>query len=150
LYRFHIVTASFSYFCCGALIVSGNTLIILLYDRRYEQAGWMLEVLAVGLLALPFNLAIYCLLARGLPKLFTNLIAIRTAVAIALIPLGFHFFGFPGALWAIAASQLSVLPMTIYYQLKYDLFDLSTEILLLPALFAGMILGKGLSLAIGH
>ena len=57
LYRFHIATASFTYICAGLLIVSGNTLIGLLYDRRYEQAGWMLDVLAVGLLSVPFNLA---------------------------------------------------------------------------------------------
>jgi len=150
LYRFHMLTASFTYFCSGLLIVSGNSLIRLLYDRRYAQAGWMLEVLAVGLLAVPFNLAIYCLLARGLPKIFTNLIAIRVVVTFVLIPLGFYFFGLPGALWAIVVSQLSSLPATIYYQLKYDLFDLSKELLLLPILFAGIILGTGFNLAIGH
>ena len=120
MYRFHIATASFTYICAGLLIVSGNTLIGLLYDRRYEQAGWMLEVLAIGLLSVPFNLAQLSLLARGLPRLFTNVIAIRVAVTIVLIPLGFRFFGVPGALWAIVASQLSSAPVTIYYQLKYD------------------------------
>ncbi len=105
LYRFHVLTASFAYFCAGGLIVSGNTLIRLLYDRRYAPAGWMVEILAVGLLSVPFNLAIYALLARGMPKIFANLIAIRVAVILALIPLGFHFFGVLGALWAIVASN---------------------------------------------
>jgi hypothetical protein len=59
-------------------------------------------------------------------------------------------FGITGALWAIVASQLSSVPTTIYYQLKYDLFDLSKELLLLPTLFVGMVLGKGFNLAIGH
>ena len=148
LYRFHILTASFAYFCAGALIVSGNTLIRLLYDPRYEQAGWMLEVLAVGLLSVPFNLAVYSMLARGLPKIFTYLIAIRVAVTVTLIPLGFHLFGVPGVLWAIVASQLSMMPPTIYYQVKYDLFDLTRELLLLPALLAGMIAGEGFNLAL--
>jgi O-antigen/teichoic acid export membrane protein len=150
LYRFHIVIAAFTYFCAGALMISGNSLIWLLYDRRYEQAGWMLEVLSIALLVAPFNVAIFCLLARGLPKIFTFLIGIRVAMAFMLIPLGFHFFGIQGALWAIVASQLSSLPATIYYQLKYDLFDLSKELMLLPALLAGMILAHGFSLAIGH
>lgn len=150
LYRFHVVTASFTYFCSGILIVFGDTLIRLLYDRRYAQAGWMVEILAVGLLAVPFNLPIYCLLARGLPSIFTGLIAIRVAVTIVLIPLGFHFFGVPGALWAIVISQLSILPPTIYYQVKYDLFDLSKELLLFPVLFAGMLIGEVFILGIGH
>jgi O-antigen/teichoic acid export membrane protein len=150
LYRFHVVTASFTYFCSGVLIVFGNTLIELLYDRRYEQAGWMLEILAVGLMAVPFNLAMYALLARGLAKIFTKLIAVRVVVTIVLIPLGFHFFGVRGALWGIVLSQLSILPATIYHQIKYDLFDPSKELLLLPALIAGAIVGTVFKLVIEH
>jgi O-antigen/teichoic acid export membrane protein len=149
-YRFHIIIGSLAYFCSGLLVVSGNTLIGLLYDRRYEQAGWMLEVLAVGLLAVPFNLSAFCFLARGLPKIFTNLIIIRVAAAFVLIPLGFHFFSVQGALWAIVVSRLSSLPATIYYQIKYDLFDPSKEFLLLLTLFAGMMLAKGVNLAIAY
>lgn len=150
LYGFHVVAAPFSYFCSGVLFVSGNTLIRFMYDPRYEQAGWMLEILVVALLAFPFNLSQWCLLARGLPKLFSGLLAIRVAAIMVLIPLGFHFFGLSGALWAIVISQFSSLPATIYYQLKYDLFDLSMEVMLLPALFVGMIVGKGFNLAVGY
>jgi O-antigen/teichoic acid export membrane protein len=150
LYRFHIVTATFAYLCSGLLFVSGNTLISLLYDPRYAPAGWMLEVLAIALVGAPFNLSHNGLLARGLPKVFANIIAIRVAVTIVVIPLGFHFFSVPGALWGIVVSQLSSVPAIIYYQLKYDLLDPSKELLLLPMLFAGMILGKGFNLAIGH
>jgi O-antigen/teichoic acid export membrane protein len=150
LYRFHVATASFTYFCSGFLIMFGSALMRVLYDPRYEQAGWMVQVLAVGLLGVSFNLAHNCLLARGLPKVFTNVIAIRVGVTIALIPLGFHYFGLLGALWAIVISQLSSSPVTLYYQLRYDLFDFSKELLPVPTLFVGMIFGKGLSLAIGH
>jgi O-antigen/teichoic acid export membrane protein len=110
----------------------------------------MLEVLAVGLVGVPFGLSQYSLLARGLPMVFTNITAIRVAVTFVLIPLGFNFFGISGAVWAIAVSQLSSAPVTIYYQLKHDLFDLSKELLLLPTVFAGMIVGKVFNLAIGH
>jgi O-antigen/teichoic acid export membrane protein len=150
LYRFHIVTASFSYVCSGLLIISGHTLITSLYDRRYEQAGWMLEVLAVALLTIPFALAQYSLLARGLPRIFTIVIAVRVAITIVLIPLGFHLFGLSGAIWGFVVSQLSSAPLIIYYQQKHRLFDLSKELFILPALFAGMMLGKGFNLAAGH
>jgi hypothetical protein len=72
------------------------------------------------------------------------------AVTFVLIPLGFHFFGVPGAVWAIVVSQLSSVPATIYYQIRYDLFDLAKELLLLPIFFAGMMLGSGLNLVIGY
>jgi O-antigen/teichoic acid export membrane protein len=149
-YRFHVVIGSAAYFCSGILMFSGQSLVALLYDRRYEQAGWMLEVLAVALLITPFNLAIMCLLALGLPRLFTQIIAIRAVSLFLLVPLGFHFFGLPGALWAIVASYYSYLPPTIYYKINYGLFDFSKELLITPAWLAGALLATGLNLAIGH
>jgi O-antigen/teichoic acid export membrane protein len=150
LYRFHLLTASFAYFCAGGLFVSGTTLIGLLYDRRYQQAGWMLEVLSIALLSVPFNLAHNALLARGLPRIFTNVIAVRVLATFVLIPLGFHFFSFPGALWGIVLSQLSSVPAVLYYQARYHLFDLAKELYALPALLVGMLLGKGFTLLMGQ
>jgi O-antigen/teichoic acid export membrane protein len=150
MYDIHILTAPFVYFCSGILVVSGNTLIGLLYDSRYAEAGWMLEVLALGLLKIPFNLPLFCLLARGLAKDFTGLIALQAIFTVVLIPLGFHYFRLPGALWGFVASQLLCVPPIIYYQIKYDFLDLSKELVLLPAFFAGMILGWGLNFAVGH
>jgi O-antigen/teichoic acid export membrane protein len=150
MYDIHILTAPFAYFCSGILVVSGNTLIGLLYDSRYAAAGWMLEVLALGLLKIPFNLPQWCLLARGLAKEFTGLVAFQSICTIVLIPLGFHWFGLPGALWGLVASQLLYVPAIIYYQIKYDLLDPSKELILLPAFFAGMIVASGLNFAFGH
>ena len=149
-YRFHVFIGSAAYFCSGILMFSGQSLIGLLYDHRYEQAGWMLEVLALALLITPFNLAIMCLLALGLPSRFTQIIAIRAVSLFVLVPLGFHFFGLPGALWAIVASYYSYLPPTIYYKINYGLFDFSKELLIAPAWLAGALLGMGFSLAIGR
>jgi O-antigen/teichoic acid export membrane protein len=149
-YRFRAVIASFAYFCSGFLMFSGQSLIGLLYDRRYEQAGWMLEVLSTALLITPLNLAIVCLLALGLPSLFTQLIAIRSVSLFLLVPLGFHFLGLQGALWAIVTSYFCIMPSTIYYKIKYGLFDLSKELLLIPMWIVGMLLAKGFNLLIAH
>ena len=149
-YQFHIVTAPITYFCSGVLMFSGHSLIALLYDHRYEQAGWMLEIIAVALLTIPFRVAIECLLALGLPRLYTQLIAIRVVSLFLFIPLGFHYFDLPGALWGFVASYFSNFPTTIYYNIKYGLFDLSKELLLLPAWLAGVLLAMGLNFAIGH
>ena len=150
LYQIHVLTASLMYFCSGLLLVSGNTLIAVLYDPRYAAAGWMLQILSVGLLKIPFNLAQWCLLARGLTKTFTSLIAFHAATVVLFIPLGFHFFGLPGALWGIVASQLLNVPLIIYQQIKYELFDLPKELIPVPAFFGGMLLAKGLTLLVQH
>jgi O-antigen/teichoic acid export membrane protein len=149
-YRFHFVIGSAAYFCSGILMFSGESLIKLLYDRRYEQAGWMLEVLAAALLITPFNLAIMCFLSLGLPRLFTQIMAIRAVSLFLLVPLGFHFFGLGGALWAIVASYCSYLPSVIYYRISYGLFDWYKEMLIVPALPLGALLAVGLNFVTGH
>ena len=40
-YRIHTVVASFAYFCAGVFVMSGQSLVNMLYDSRYAQAGWM-------------------------------------------------------------------------------------------------------------
>lgn len=150
LYRFHMLISSFAYFFSGLLVVCGETLIRLLYDRRYDQAGWMLEILAVGLLAFPFSLPMQALLASGLAKNFTGLIAIRVATAFVLIPLGFHYYGVPGGLWGIVATQLTGVVSIVYYQIRYGLFDLSKELLVLPIFLVGVIAGEAFNFAIDY
>lgn len=149
-YRFFVVIASFVYFCAGILIVSGQSLIELLYDPRYEQAGWMLQVLAVALLTVPFRVAAICFLALGFSKLFSHLIAIRVVVLLLLTPLGFHFFGLPGALAGIVLSYFSSVPTSIFFLAKHRIFDLQKELLPLSAGIVGMLLAVGFNLAVGR
>lgn len=149
-YRVHVVIASFAYFCSGFLMLSGHALIALLYDRRYEDAGWMLDILSVALLAMPSHLAFASLLALGLPKISTQLIVFRMFTLFIFVPLGFHYFTLPGALWAIVVSYIAALPSAIYYRIKYGLFDLYKESLPLLAWFMGILLAKGFDVALRH
>lgn len=149
-YRFHVVIASFAYFCSGILMISGQVLIDLLYDRRYSQAGWMLEILAAALLIVPVHVATQCFMALGMPRLISHLGAIRLVTLFLITPIGFHFFGLPGALWGIVLSYFSYLPTTIFYKVKYGLFDLRKELFLLPVVLVGMVGGEVFKLVIGH
>ena len=149
-YGFILIVASFAYFCSGFLIVSGHTLVELLYDRRYQEAGWMLEVLSIALLAIPFRVAQLCYLALGLPKLYTLPIAIRVVVLFALAPIGFHLFGLPGALIGVVGSYLSSIPIILVYNVRHDLFDLRKELLMLAAVPGGTLLAEGFNLAAKH
>lgn len=148
-YRFHLVIASFTFFCAGILMVSGGELIGLLYDKRYEQAGWMLEILAVALLTIPFRVALLTFMALGKARLHAEIIAIRVLALFVLAPAGFHLFGLHGAVWGIAVSYFSVLPMIIFQKIRHGLFDLGKELLAPIALLAGLFLAKAVILAVG-
>src|SRR5262245_43984895 len=85
-YRFHSVIAAIAYFCAGALITSGEALVGVLYDNRYTQAGWMLQILAVALLVLPFQIATQCYIALGMPRILSITIVVRLIALFVLVP----------------------------------------------------------------
>jgi O-antigen/teichoic acid export membrane protein len=149
-YHFFVVAAVISYFCSGALMFSGRSFVALLYDSRYQEAGWILEALALALTTLPLRVAASCLLALGMSKIYSHLVAVRVVSLFVLTPLGFHFFGLQGAVWAIVASYFSSVPMTMFYMQRQKLMDWSKELLVLPAWIAGMVVGEGFTLLVRH
>ncbi len=147
-YRAYAFIASFAYLCSGVLMISGHTLIVNLYDPRYEQAGWMLKILAIALLAAPHHLAFACLLALGLSRLGTQVVMFRLVSFYSLVPLAFHYFGLQGVLWAMVVSYFTSLLPTIFYRIRLGLFDLSKELQPLLAWIGGMLIGYGFNMVV--
>ncbi|MBS1799378.1 MAG: oligosaccharide flippase family protein [Acidobacteria bacterium] len=89
------------------MVVWGNLIILLLYDRRYHQAAWMIPILAVGLWhTLLYQTTAPVLFALGKPRY--NAIG-NAGYCIAMLvglPLAFHFWGMTGAVIAVAAGDL--------------------------------------------
>lgn len=137
-YRFHGVIASLAYFCAGLLMMGGAPLIRLLFDPRYAEAGWMLEILAVTLLVVPLHLATQCFLALGISRLLAKIIVVRLIALIVLAPVGFELFGLTGGLCGIALSQFSWMPMTLVYLVKLKICDVRMELRPLPMIAVGM------------
>jgi O-antigen/teichoic acid export membrane protein len=140
-YRFHLAVGLPAWFAAGFLAAAAQPLVAALYDARYAEAGWMLRILALALLTLPFRVATQCFLVLGEPQQMSAIGAIRLVALCAAVPLGWHFFGLAGALWAIVLSYFSPLPTTIAFVVRHGLFDARKELGLLPALLAGVALG---------
>lgn len=149
-YRFLAVIAAISYFTGGFLITFGGTLISLLYDRRYHDAGWMLEITATILLTVPFRLATQSFLAMGKPRLQSDVVMVRLISLILATPIGFRLFGLQGALWGIVFSHFSYIPIIVYYNMKHHLFDIRIELYLLAIVPIGLAAGKVCALMAGY
>jgi O-antigen/teichoic acid export membrane protein len=91
----------------AGLVAGGPTAIRLLYDARYQDAGWMVQVLAAGTW---FNVLEAttgaALLAREQAEWVAGGSAAKLVGMMVLIPVGFSVAGFPGALLGYAASEL--------------------------------------------
>jgi O-antigen/teichoic acid export membrane protein len=141
-YRFLVVIASAAYFTSGFLMTSGQALINLLYDQRYADAGWMLEVLSATLLTVPFRLAGLSLLALGKPRLQSYALLVRLSLMLVCIPMGFRWYDIEGALAGYLISQFASIPIFIFYNFKYHLLDLRKELYFLVILPVGLLTGK--------
>jgi O-antigen/teichoic acid export membrane protein len=144
-YRLHTPVAAIAYFSAGFLMTSGQALVTVLYDHRYADAGWMLQIVAAMLLTAPFAIATQAYVALGMPQLLSRILAIRLLALLVTMPVGFHFFGLPGALWGGVLSQFSSVPMLIYFNMENGLFDLKRELLHLPATLVGAAAGTMLA-----
>lgn len=91
----------------SVLGASAPSLVRVLYDARYVEAGWILQYLAA---AAWFQILEYtnvaALLATGRVRWMAAASAVKVAGMVAVIPLGFRLGGFQGALVGVVASDL--------------------------------------------
>jgi O-antigen/teichoic acid export membrane protein len=89
------------------LTLAAPTLIQILYPERYWDVGWIMQLIAVGLwFQVIQSTNQTAILAFGMPKVLAlgNLVKILV-IAVAL-PVGFHYWGFPGALLSMAVVEI--------------------------------------------
>jgi O-antigen/teichoic acid export membrane protein len=119
----------------ACFIALPDLLIGLLYDHRYQAAGWMISMLAVGAwvsilcsinesMLLGLRLPLYAALANGC----------KLAWLVAGLPAGLALFGVPGAIMVVAASDLArYMPIMfgqVRHGLAFGLQDIAASLLL--------------------
>ena len=112
-YRFPVLSGG------GLLIVGvvlfGDVFIRHVYTQPYHGAAWMIGILAIGL----WHTLLYSTVSPAvfaLQKSHYNAFAYLAycITLYAMLPLGFHLLGMPGAVIAVAASDLPVYCVTAY------------------------------------
>ncbi|MDZ4216477.1 MAG: oligosaccharide flippase family protein [Rhodocyclaceae bacterium] len=111
----------------GLLLMAGHWIVTLLYDARYADAGWMLQCLGLGLLAMRHQVLEQLMFALGQPGWVTANNALRTLGLAVLVPAGFALAGAQGALWGVVASQFASWPLSLYFKHREGLLNGSTE-----------------------
>ncbi len=88
------------------LVATGPPLVRFLYDDRYAEAGWIIQLLALGgwfVVLEGTNGA--ALLARGQANWVAACNAAKVLAMVVLLPLGYAQYGFPGAVAGFAAAE---------------------------------------------
>ena len=113
-YRVYAGVASFAYASAGFLTVAGYTIIQLLYDHRYSEAGWMLQILSIGLIAIPSQVLAQCFIALGKPQISFWIMVVRCVTLFVAVPIGFYWQGLEGALIGIVISRFMCVPFLFF------------------------------------
>lgn len=124
----------------GATMVLGSTIVQSLYDSRYANAGWILQMLGLGLVALRYQVLEQMMFARNEPAWVTLSNSLRALCLLVLVPIGFSMGGLYGAVMAVVASQFSGWPVAIGFKLRHRLLSWRSESAWIPALLCGAAL----------
>jgi O-antigen/teichoic acid export membrane protein len=128
----------------AVIMVLGTRIVGLLYDPRYHDAGWMLQVLSVRLLVVAsISNSESCLVALGHPKYSFVQNSFRTIAMLIAIPVGWALWGVKGVIWAIALSEIPPLMVIWTGAIKHQIFSLAAELRSLLFIGLGALLGFG-------
>ncbi|MDX2244337.1 MAG: oligosaccharide flippase family protein, partial [Leptolyngbyaceae cyanobacterium bins.302] len=96
---------------CVIFIAFGKPLIGIMYDPRYADAGWILQILALGsMVATPGTTYGNVLLAQGKTFVMTALMGVQTVIQFACIFVGHWLGGEAGVMIGVAASGWLLYP----------------------------------------
>jgi O-antigen/teichoic acid export membrane protein len=119
----------------GVLASSGHIAIDLLYDDRYQEAGWMLELLSLSSIFLGITMAGVCFMALGDSKSIMMLTAVSAIVLFISVPIAYNIFGLYGAVAAIALNSVVEIPLIFYKMHQYKLLSWKNELKMWPLFF---------------
>lgn len=118
------------FFCCfsaGFIYGISDILISILYDDRYQDVSSILKILSFGCIWIGFQLAGQLLLADGKSKKLSSIASYQALSLFVFMPIGYYFFGFYGAVWAVALNPFVRFFVSSIYMYKYFFFDFFKE-----------------------
>lgn len=106
-----------------ALAIAGPRLIAFLYDDRYQDAGWMIQILAAGAVGTAVSATVdQVLLARGDSFRYMLQLASKLVLQLSGMALGAHFGGLRGFIVGLAVADALNYPILMGLVRKYGVW----------------------------
>lgn len=136
----------FTMIMAGIMVTCGSQIIEILYDDRYIEAGWMVQIFGIRLLFGPIaKIGMQALVAIGKPYYDVYITIARVLCLFIGLPLTYEAYGIIGGVWAIVLSFALPYPLVALALARNSLFSISKEVRCVIPLCIGLILGVGLS-----
>jgi O-antigen/teichoic acid export membrane protein len=148
--KLQVIADIFLFGAAGFLFVAGPSIVDILYDHRYHDAGHMLSILAIGLIGSRYMVLDQCCLVMGEMRRMATYRIVGLISMFLLIPVGFSLAGFEGTLIGIVISQFAGWPILLHFKNTHMKTDWKQDIVGIPTFAAAYILGWGVEQLLGH
>jgi O-antigen/teichoic acid export membrane protein len=102
----------------------GEPLIQIMYDKRYADAGWMVQILTLGsLIVTPGSTYTNVVMAQGKTAILTGLMAIQVVLQFTTIFVGYYLAGDYGVIVGVAAMGWFLYPFQAICYAKLSLWQ---------------------------
>ncbi|MBD2022174.1 oligosaccharide flippase family protein [Leptolyngbya sp. FACHB-36] len=134
LRRSRIVMLAMSWCTSLFFILFGKQLIDLLYDSRYTDAGWMLQILALGsLVGMVGHTYNNVLLARGQSRTISVLLVVEIGVRFTAMFLGNYFGGQQGVIIGLASVGWLMYPALAICYIRISMWQPEVDLPVIAA-----------------
>lgn len=140
-YRLRARIDMIGFMIAGTLMVSGESVVAFLYDSRYYEAGWILQLLALSVLAIIPVTFDQLFLAIGKSKWMTMGLLTQMFVIYLGIPIAFSYFEFPHVVMVIALAFIPRYFLCLWFARKIRILKLSSELKGVAFIIPGILLG---------
>jgi O-antigen/teichoic acid export membrane protein len=126
----------------SVVLILGDRIVKFLYDDRYVDAGWMLQILAIGLCFGPLgNVGNQLLLAMGHARYTTVVQGARAILLLVSIPVMYSWQGLSGVIFAISINFALSYPITLIMLHQMNLIIWKKEIRIVLPITCGLMIG---------
>ena len=145
LYRARLGTDAAMLLPIAILMLIGNELVGFLYDSRYHEAGWMLQILCIRLMMMSILVGnASCLMALGNSRFALIQNILRTAWLLIGITIIWPIYGVHGVVWVVSLTEVPVLIVLWWTLYQYKILLLKREILSGVFIAVGSLIGWGI------
>jgi len=144
-YRTRLGTDALMVVPIAVLLVIGEQLVHLLYDSRYFEAGWMLQILSFRLLMTAMLTGgASCLLVLGHSKYSVIQNLFRATWILLGIPIVWPIYGVEGVVWVVGLTEIPVFFVVWFGMAKYGILSIRHELRTFIFVAAGLLIGFAL------
>lgn len=133
----------------GGLFASGQVVINILYDDRYAQAGVYLQLLALSVVVVRYQLTGQLMLAMNKARVMAIAPAVRGLALLVLIPLAAGQAEGDLMIAAVTLAYFAELPAYIWLLARQGILSPIKELVYLPLVVVGYGLGHAFNFIVG-